>query len=448
MRGSDFLIVTAGVVAVIATVAAAADQTCFPDSDHCKCRRTIAGGTCLRPTGKANDECIEYQCGEGAVCDCLAGTEICSMTTCPTSRYSKLESAVPKSGGIVKCKKVERNLCITLDRPAAAGDVCINDSNCPEGLICNAANACASQAAAAGAPCKVDANCVSGLICNSANVCATPPAAAGDPCKVDANCVSGLICNSANVCATPPAAAGESCKVDANCVSGLICNSANICATPLSNIGGPCTTDAACKDGLICHTLTSACAKKTEFTMRINADDEAWFQVGVGNGPEKYCGNKWWTYYDYNYTGPCGDMFLTISNGNVENPTGLALEITEGGIKYTLMPDSDPMSNKLTALVKHKARPLDPKKDASYDYSANGWTPAIQVLSVWWGNAASAPGLLGSGSNAPQLSVSTNARGAGGCGCGRSRSRSVPVVSRQPGGPCCSKTSRGLLYRW
>jgi hypothetical protein len=276
-------------------------------------------------------------------------------------------------------------------------------------------------------------------------VCATPPAAAGEPCKVDANCVSGLICNSANVCATPPAAAGEPCKVDANCVSGLICNSANICATPLSNIGGQCTTDAACTEGLICHTLTSACAKKTEFTMRINADDEAWFQVGVGNGPEKYCGNKWWTYYDYTYTGPCGDMFLTISNGNVENPTGLALEITEGGIKYTLMPDSDPTPNKLTALVKHNARPLDHKKDASYDYSANGWTPAIQVLSAWWGNAPSPPGLLGSGSSAPQLSVATNAVGVGGlwmwkislpfCASGFSTT-AAPTVLKPHGASC------------
>jgi hypothetical protein len=98
------------------------------------------------------------------VCDCLAGTEICSMKTCSISSFSKLESAVPKSGGIVKCKKVERNLCVTLDPPAAAGGVCINTSSCREDLICNSANVCDTPAAAAGEPCKVDANCVLGLI--------------------------------------------------------------------------------------------------------------------------------------------------------------------------------------------------------------------------------------------------------------------------------------------
>jgi hypothetical protein len=496
MGGSNFPIVLAVVVAVIATVAAAADHTCFPDSDHCRCRRTKAGGTCLRPTGKAGDECIEYQCGEGAVCDCLAGTEICSMMTCSTSRYAKLESVVPKSGGIVKCKKVERDLCVTLDPPAAAGDACINDSSCPGGLICNSANVCATRPAEAGEPCKVDSNCVPGLICNSGNVCATPPAAAGasckvdancvsglicnsgnvcaappaeggepckidsncvpglicnsgnvcatppaaagEPCKVDANCVSGLICNSTNVCATPPAVAGEPCKVDANCVSGLTCNSANICATPLSNIGGPCSDDAACKDGLTCHTLTSTCAKKTEFTMRINVDDEGWFQVGIGNGPEKDCGNLYYRYYDHSYTGPCGDMFITINNmWTHQNPTGLALEITEGGIKYTLMPDSDPSPNKLTALVKYNARPFDHMKDGSYDYSANGWTPAVRVLRP--------PGLLGPGSNAPQLSVSTNAVAAPGlwmwkislpfCAGGFSAA-AVPTVLKHLGASC------------
>jgi hypothetical protein len=377
MRGSDFLIVTAGVFAVIATVAAAADQTCFPDSDHCKCRKTKVGGTCLRPTGKAGDECIEYQCGEGAICDCLAGTEICSMTKCSTSSYTKLESAVPKSGGIVQCKKVERKLCVTLDRPGAAGDVCINDSNCPEGLICNAKNACATPAAAAGEPCKFDATCVSGLICNSADVCALPPAKAGEPCTSDAHCVSGLTCNSRNVCAVQ------------------------------SNIGGPCTTDAACVGDLICHTATSTCAKKIEFTMRANVDDWGWVQVGLGNGPETFFA---YGTHDHAYTGTCGDMFITLGNdGSVDNPMSLVLEVTEGGVNYTLLPDSDPSPNKLTALVKYNARPFDHKKDASYDYSANGWKPAIKVLWNWWDNSPAQRALLGPGNDAPQLSVTTNA---------------------------------------
>jgi hypothetical protein len=220
-------------------------------------------------------------------------------------------------------------------------------------------------------------------------------------------------------------------------------------ATPAflrSNIGSPCTSDAACKKGLVCHTLTSACAKKTEFTMRINADDEAWYQVGVGNGPERASKNLWNSYYDHTYTGPCGDMFITVKNiWNYPNPTGLSLEITEGGIKYTLRPASDPTSNKLTALVKYNARPFDHKKDASYDYSANGWTPAIQVLSSWWGKAPSPPGLLGPGSTAPQLSVATNAVAAPGlwmwkislpfCAGGFSTT-AVPTVLNRLGASC------------
>jgi hypothetical protein len=162
---------------------------------------------------------------------------------------------------------------------------------------------------------------------------------------------------------------------------------------------------------MVCHTLTSVCAKNTNFTMRINTDDEGWYQVGVGNGPETNCGNQWWRYYDYNYTGPCGDMFITIRNAG--GWTGLSLEITEGGIKYTLMPDGDPTPNKLTALVKYNARPFDHKKNASYDYRANGWTPAVQVVSSWWGSAPSLPHLLGPGSNAPQLSFDAGGYGPG-----------------------------------
>jgi hypothetical protein len=137
----------------------------------------------MRPTGKDDEDCIECQCGEGAVCDCLAGTEIFSKTTCSTRRYSRLESAVPKSGGIVKCKKVEGKLWVTLDPPATAVDSCIKDSSCLERLICISGNVCPTPPAEAGEPCKVNANCASVLICNSENVCATPAAAAREPCK-------------------------------------------------------------------------------------------------------------------------------------------------------------------------------------------------------------------------------------------------------------------------
>jgi hypothetical protein len=109
------------------------------------------------------------------------------------------------------------------------------------------------------------------------------------------------------------------------------------------------------------------------------------------------------------------ETFITIGNGGSHpNPTGLTLEITEGGVKYTLMLESDPSPNMLTALVKCNARPLDNKEVASYDYSANGWTPAIQLLWNWWGNAPSPPGLLGPGSDAPQLSIAANAHGGPG----------------------------------
>jgi hypothetical protein len=173
----------------------------------------------MRPTGKDDDDCIEYQCGEGAVCDCLAGTEIFSMTTCSTRRYSRLESAVPKSGGVVKCKKVEGKLCVTLDPPAAAVDSCINDSSCLQRLICNSRNVCPTPPAEAGEPCKVNANCAS-VSSATLRMCAPRLRRQLEShAKVDANSVSGLICNSANVCATPPSAAGEPCQVDANSVS-------------------------------------------------------------------------------------------------------------------------------------------------------------------------------------------------------------------------------------
>jgi hypothetical protein len=334
-------------------------------------------------------------------------------------------------------------LCVTLVPPAAARDACINDSSCSKDLICNAANVCATPLAKSGEPCNTDAKCVSGLTCNSSNVCATPLAKAGDPCNADANCVSGLICNSTNVCALPPAKDGEPCTAGANCVSGLICNSRNVCATPQPNIGGPCKNDAACMGGLICHTLTSTCAKKTEFTMRANVDDWGWVQVGLGNGPETFFA---FGTHDHTYTGPCGDMFFTIGNdGAVENGMSLVLEITEGGVTYTLLPDDDPSPNKLTALVKYNARPFDHKKDASYDYSANGWKPAIKVLWNWWDNSPAQQALLGTGNDAPQIGVTTNSVSAPGlwmwkislpfCAGGFSTT-AVPTVLRPLGAPC------------
>jgi hypothetical protein len=334
-------------------------------------------------------------------------------------------------------------LCVTLVPPAAARDACINDSSCSKDLICNAANVCATPLAKSGEPCNTDAKCVSGLTCNSSNVCATPLAKAGDPCNADANCVSGLICNSTNVCALPPAKDGEPCTAGANCVSGLICNSRNVCATPQPNIGGPCKNDAACMGGLICHTLTSTCAKKTEFTMRANVDDWGWVQVGLGNGPETFFA---FGTHDHTYTGPCGDMFFTIGNEwAVENPMSLVLEITEGGVTYTLLPDDDPSPNKLTALVKYNARPFDHKKDASYDYSANGWKPAIKVLWNWWDNSPAQRALLGTGNDAPQVGVTTNSVSAPGlwmwkislpfCAGGFSTT-AVPTVLKPLGASC------------
>jgi hypothetical protein len=105
-------------------------------------------------------------------------------------------------------------------------------------------------------------------------------------------------------------------------------------------------------------------------------------------------------------------MLITVSN-TLGGPTGLALEITEGGIKYTLRPDSGPSPNKLTALLKSNARPFDHKKDASYNYRANCWTPAKQVLSGWWGSAPAPTGPLGPGSSSPQLSFEASGLGDG-----------------------------------
>jgi hypothetical protein len=65
-------------------------------------------------------------------------------------------------------------------------------------------------------------------------------------------------------------------------------------------------------------------------------------------------GKLWYRYYDHTCTGPCGDMFITIDNPT--GYTGLSLEITEGGIKYTLMPDSGPTPNKLTELTAGRQR--------------------------------------------------------------------------------------------
>lgn len=109
------------------------------------------------------------------------------------------------------------------------GDPCVADTECRDGLVCEAASSTCqpSHSKAAGTPCVLSAECLDGLFC-AAGVCATAGSgAAGDACTSDADCESGLKCGLVGFGAqcVPEGAGdvGDACATSVDCFGGLAC---------------------------------------------------------------------------------------------------------------------------------------------------------------------------------------------------------------------------------
>jgi hypothetical protein len=102
-------------------------------------------------------------------------------------------------------------LCITEGATGAAGQVCVNYSDCHLGFICDTSGKCADPEAglvACTTPGQVG-TCVGGLSCGADLFCHDMTASPGDPCTSNAQCSDEQFCNndSTRVCESKDAGA-------------------------------------------------------------------------------------------------------------------------------------------------------------------------------------------------------------------------------------------------
>ncbi|HRY96542.1 MAG TPA: S8 family serine peptidase, partial [Myxococcota bacterium] len=230
-----------------------------PDGDLCNGNEACSAGSCQAGTPLTcndgnlctTDSCVPatgcsnvnntVPCPDGNLCN---GNEVCAAGSC-------------QAGTPLVCN--DGNLCTTDSCVPATG--CSNANNtlpCPDGDLCNGNEACSAGSCQAGTP----------LVCNDGNVCTTDscvpatgcsyanntlPCPDGDLCDGAEACSGGscqagtpLVCNDGNVCTMDSCVPATGCAYPANtgpCDDADDCTMADACAA------GTCQGDPLDADG-------------------------------------------------------------------------------------------------------------------------------------------------------------------------------------------------------
>src|SRR5690554_280189 len=208
----------------------AAVQSCVFQSD---CELGFACST-------ASNECIQLPCVNGV---CVEDPNLVCVVT-PAHPGGTCSS--PECTGDAQCdvsagETCQAGVCAT----GGTTGGCVNNSDCPDGQICNVADQCVPGEDVVE-PEDCDNACVDGQTCNTTT--GECEGGTSDPCG--GSCVAGQTCNAATgVCETddinnPPC--GGSCP------SGQSCNTAtNACEadTQTDPCNGTCTASEICNNG-------------------------------------------------------------------------------------------------------------------------------------------------------------------------------------------------------
>ena len=232
-----------------------ADGTSCADGTVCNGAEICQAGVCTSTTPLNCDDgnpCTTDVCLAISGCQHTAlanGTSCADTTVCNGAETCTSGACV--SGAPLNCN--DGNAC-TLDTcDAAAGcrhTPFSNGTPCPDGTVCNGAEACQAGACMPNAPLNCnDGNACTTDTCNAVSGCINTPIAGCRPCAVAADCNDNQPCTSdtcnAGVCQNAAVADGTTC------LDGNLCNGTELCSAGICTAGtalncddvNPCTTD-------------------------------------------------------------------------------------------------------------------------------------------------------------------------------------------------------------
>jgi hypothetical protein len=177
-------------------------QTC--DATHACCAHlACADGSCCRPTNET----------------CYADADCCADDVCRPNPHGLGLRCLP---------------------PGDVGAACVEQTDCADGLTCDAASGLCLVAT--GLPCDQDSDCVSGSCDPYTGLCA------GD-CLASGSCSGGRVCLSNGSCAHPCPGGGVDCE-SCSLVRCIGTSDGNVCSA--DNTFGSCSTNADCPIGSAC----------------------------------------------------------------------------------------------------------------------------------------------------------------------------------------------------
>ena len=166
--------------------------------------------------------------------------------------------------------------CKEEDDKNSAGEICISDFFCQDGLSC-INGTCSSGGL--NEPCRYPFQCADSLFCNSSGRCEQKKNE-NMACDTNDACNESLVCY--NDLCRRVGEKGDPCKDDSHCKGALVCGN-NICGE--GEVGDSCTYKSDCQAGLICHNNT--CSDKRIATASCGNDSDC--NSGLFCGNDKRC---------------------------------------------------------------------------------------------------------------------------------------------------------------
>lgn len=242
------------------------------------------GMLCEVTPGGANGQCYdEHLVYTGGGYECLAW-DLCGVCVLHICSLYSIEST------LVECAQ-----CVPAPHSMPAGEQCVNNASCMEGLVCDSFEHCA-QPMPKGSPCWSSADCVPDLLCIQKKCLAI--GSSGEPCDLEAHCLPGLRCRPtvAGLSCLPPGAMGDTCTSTADCEPPALCIGVPpgepTWLTPYSgtcgvkgDLGAPCELDTDCITGLACRGSDAGC--QVDMTDIVCVNDE---QCGAYYSCDWLCG--------------------------------------------------------------------------------------------------------------------------------------------------------------
>ncbi len=240
------------------TISAADRRLCYSvitgageEGEACMHRWDCQNNRCTRETGE--DYCYGFcepvptMRSEGESCELGKGA-------CDPAENLRCDFAADGS---------EEFVCMTIGS-RAAGEPCVNDRACEDGLLCKDRTCVEAQPAELGEPCLItttapespdDAYCVPGLRCvdldaNDRGTC-SEPRDVGSACRYDQDCVDDLYCPFETDTCTEYTDEGDSCSDNEECGPNFYCDESETCVA--SKLEGEVCENFECAVGLSCN---------------------------------------------------------------------------------------------------------------------------------------------------------------------------------------------------